>query len=237
VKLKKILFLFVLLLACCNPKPIYGVGYADLRVLPKPQVKVVHKKHTQSGIQTIPSPTPTVETFAKFHMVKEGDSLQLIAEKYHLDFEILALFNQINPEEVIFPGQVLRIPSLNEPEYEPIPGKSILVVVSEQKTYALLDGKVVREFVVSTGMPNTPTVIGTFAVYNKLEKTRMTGDNYDLKDVPWTMYFFQGYSLHGTYWHNNFGHPMSHGCINMKNEDAKWLFEWAKVGTLVQVVN
>lgn len=43
----------------------------------------------------------------------------------------------------------------------------------------------------------------------------MTGPGYDLPNVPYTMYFYQGYGLHGTYWHNNFGTPMSHGCVNM----------------------
>jgi hypothetical protein len=40
-------------------------------------------------------------------------------------------------------------------------------------------------------------------------------------------YFYEDYGFHGTYWHNNFGHPMSHGCVNMTNADAKWLFDWA----------
>lgn len=55
----------------------------------------------------------------------------------------------------------------------------------------------------------------------------MTGYNYYLPDVPYTMYFYGGYGLHGTYWHSNFGQPMSHGCVNLKTEEAKQLFEWA----------
>ena len=60
-------------------------------------------------------------------------------------------------------------------------------------------------------------------------------DYYNLPNVPYTMFFSNndiprsdGYSIHGAYWHNNFGHPMSHGCVNMKPEDAKVLFDWAK---------
>jgi len=49
------------------------------------------------------------------------------------------------------------------------------------------------------------------------------------------MYFYEGYSLHGTYWHHNFGHPMSHGCVNMRTSDAAWLYNWASVGTLVNI--
>ena len=56
-----------------------------------------------------------------------------------------------------------------------------------------------------------------------------------IADVPWTMYFYGGYAIHGTYWHNNFGTPMSHGCVNMRTSEAKWLFNWAPRGTLVVV--
>jgi lipoprotein-anchoring transpeptidase ErfK/SrfK len=63
----------------------------------------------------------------------------------------------------------------------------------------------------------------------------MVGPGYDLPNVPYVMYFYQGYGLHGTYWHHNFGHPMSHGCVNFKTEDAGWLYNWASVGTLVNI--
>ena len=50
---------------------------------------------------------------------------------------------------------------------------------------------------------------------------------YELPGVPWTCFFTEkGHAFHGTYWHDNFGSPMSHGCINMRNEDAKWLYRW-----------
>ena len=84
-------------------------------------------------------------------------------------------------------------------------------------------------------MNDTPTVMGEYRIQTKLESARMTGPGYDLPDVPWIMYFYQGYSFHGTYWHNNFGTPMSHGCINMKTEDAKWLYDWAPLGTKIVI--
>ena len=67
---------------------------------------------------------------------------------------------------------------------------------------------------------------------------RMTGgtpgvDYYDLPNVPYSMFFYQGYAIHGTYWHTNFGHPMSHGCVNLPTAEAKWFYEWAPVGTPV----
>ena len=50
---------------------------------------------------------------------------------------------------------------------------------------------------------------------------------YNLPNVKWVQYFYADYAFHGTYWHNDFGRPKSHGCINMTNADAKWLFDWA----------
>jgi lipoprotein-anchoring transpeptidase ErfK/SrfK len=87
----------------------------------------------------------------------------------------------------------------------------------------------------STGLPNTPTVVGQFRIWIKLRYDDMTGPGYYLEDVPHVMYFYQGYGLHGVWWHGNFGHPMSHGCVNLPADAAEWLFNWADVGTLVNV--
>ena len=70
-------------------------------------------------------------------------------------------------------------------------------------------------------------MLGEYNVYWKLEKTLMAGADYYLPDVPYTMYFYGGYAIHGTYWHENFGQPMSHGCVNLRTEEAKQIFEWA----------
>ena len=49
------------------------------------------------------------------------------------------------------------------------------------------------------------------------------------------MFFYRGYAIHGTYWHDSFGHPMSHGCVNLTEADAAWLYHWAPLGTPVVV--
>ncbi len=117
--------------------------------------------------------------------------------------------------------------------------KRIEVDLTHQKVYAFEGSRKVYEFVVSTGKwARTPT--GEFRIWAKLKSTRMSGGNpaigtyYNLPNVPWVMFFgggdvanSRGFSLHGTYWHNNFGHPMSHGCVNMKIPDSQTLFEWA----------
>jgi len=109
------------------------------------------------------------------------------------------------------------------------------VDLSEQRVYAYEGSKIVNTFIVSTGTWLHPTVTGTFKIYIKLLYTDMSGPGYYLPDVPYTMYFYSGYALHGTYWHNNFGVPMSHGCVNLSIPDAGWLFNWASVGTIVNV--
>jgi lipoprotein-anchoring transpeptidase ErfK/SrfK len=76
-------------------------------------------------------------------------------------------------------------------------------------------------------LPGTPTVVGQFRIYWKLLASDMAGPGYYLPGVPYTMYFYRGYALHGTYWHNNFGRPMSHGCVNLRTADAQWLFNWS----------
>jgi lipoprotein-anchoring transpeptidase ErfK/SrfK len=114
-------------------------------------------------------------------------------------------------------------------------GRWIDVDLTNQMLYAYEGSTVVASFLVSTGVAAYPTVTGQYYIYVKYVSTLMTGPGYYLPDVPYTMYFYQGYGIHGTYWHNNFGTPMSHGCVNMRTSDAEWMFNWASVGTLVNI--
>lgn len=117
--------------------------------------------------------------------------------------------------------------------------KRIEVNLSNQRLYAYEGSKLVYDFPVSTGKwATTPT--GTFYIWIKLRYTLMSGGSkamgtyYYLPNVPYTMFFYndeipktRGFGLHGTYWHNNFGHPMSHGCVNMRTEDAGKIYYWS----------
>ena len=118
---------------------------------------------------------------------------------------------------------------------EDLSGRWIDIDLSEQRLYAYQDDEIVRSFVVSTGTAAHPTPVGRYAVWIKLRYTDMAGPGYYLPDVPYTMYFYSGYGIHGTYWHSNFGTPMSHGCVNMITEEAGWLFNWSHVGIPVVV--
>lgn len=117
--------------------------------------------------------------------------------------------------------------------------KRIEVDLTSQKLYAYEGDQKVYEFLVSTGKwGRTPT--GTFKIWGKFRATKMEGGSkerntyYYLPNVPYVMFFSndeiaasRGFSIHGTYWHSNFGTPMSHGCVNMKTEEAELLYYWA----------
>lgn len=110
--------------------------------------------------------------------------------------------------------------------------KWIEVSLDEQKARAWEGNKLVMEFPISGGKW-TPTPKGTFNIWLKTKSQSMIGGSqalgtyYNLPNVPNNMFFYQGYALHGAYWHNNFGHPMSHGCVNEPLANAAQIFDWA----------
>jgi len=118
--------------------------------------------------------------------------------------------------------------------------KWIEIDLSEQRLYMKEGTNSVGNFLISSGKW-APTPVGEWRIWTKLRYTRMKGGSkalgtfYDLPNVPYTMYYYKGYGIHGAYWHNNFGQPMSHGCVNMRPEEAGVVFNWAQVGTRVQV--
>ena len=111
----------------------------------------------------------------------------------------------------------------------------IQVDLSEQRLITWEGNKPVFGVIVSTGKKDTPTPIGVFNVYTKLKTTRMRGEGYDRENVPYTMYYQGDYGIHGAYWHNSFGTPVSRGCVNVAPNHAKKIFNWASVGTTVVV--
>ncbi len=110
--------------------------------------------------------------------------------------------------------------------------KWIEVNLGEQKTRAWEGNRLVMEFPISSGKWS-PTPKGTFNIWYKTRNQSMIGGSqalgtyYNLPNVPSNMFFYQGYALHGAYWHNNFGQPMSHGCVNEPLASAAQIFEWA----------
>ncbi len=198
-------------------------------------------------LNMIITPAPTPPTASNYTgatskvTVQQGQELGLIAKDYDVSIQDIMALNDISNPDVIYPGQELLIPAAGEyvPEAPAAPtniGRSIVVSTENQRIYAYQDGQVVRTHLVSTGLADTPTVHGDFKVYVKYTATDMSGPGYYLPQVPYTMYFYQGYGIHGTYWHNAFGRPMSHGCVNLPTDEAQWFFSFAEVGTPVRVI-
>jgi hypothetical protein len=151
----------------------------------------------------------------------------------------------LNAKNAEFLGQSIQVPSFiaEKPVTKKVLGKTsatkkrIEVNLTNQMLYAFQNDQLVMSFPVSSGKWH-PTPTGTFHIWIKLRYTRMSGgtgaDSYDLPNVPYVMFFYndqvgkaQGFSLHGAYWHNNFGYPMSHGCVNISPVNAEKLYEWA----------
>jgi len=139
------------------------------------------------------------------------------------------------------PIEELPGPTLHHPVTQPKPiwaideDHWIDVDLSEQRVTAYEGQTPVKTYLVSTGLPWTPTPEGQFRIWVKFRYDDMEGDDYFLEDVPYVMYFHEGYGFHGVWWHANWGNPMSHGCINQPNEMAAWLFEFSEIGTLVNI--
>jgi len=174
---------------------------------------------------------------------EEAAGLTVLISKYNTVPPLLypgplvgPIINRSNQDDVdlrttaFIPRDLSMLTPIDMPKHV---GKWIRVDLSEQTLIVYEGDQPIRGFIVSTGLPGTPTVTGTFHIRMKARSQRMEGGSpalgnyYNLPNVQWVQYFYEDYGFHGTYWHNNFGHPMSHGCVNMTNADAKWLWDWA----------
>ena len=187
------------------------------------------------------------------YVVQRGEHLSQIAQRYGLHWTTLAQYNGLASPDTLFAGQTISIPALNSdggvadmgivspvlanngPGATIQTGRQIVVDLSDSRIYAYEDGQLINSVIVSTGLPATPTVVGDFTIYHRLPSQTMSGPGYYLPGVQHVQYFYQGYAIHGTYWHNNFGQPMSHGCVNLTNADAEWFYNFADYGTPVHV--
>lgn len=116
--------------------------------------------------------------------------------------------------------------------------RRIEVDLSEQRTYLFENGNVVNSYAISSGKAGTPTFTGRYTIHAHVPIQDMgcyEGAPYCTEDVQWVTWFNGDQGFHGTYWHNNFGTPMSHGCVNMSNDVAKYVYDWAPDGTEVWV--
>jgi len=141
---------------------------------------------------------------------------------------------------VAYLASVSHLRLLTMDEIEPISpdvpaGKKQIEIWLQSQRLAAFEGRrQVFEAPVSTGVKYKETPEGVFSVNRKCPSKHMGDggltsklDAYELPGVPWASFFTDtGVALHGTYWHDNFGVPMSHGCVNLRISDARWLFRW-----------
>jgi hypothetical protein len=121
--------------------------------------------------------------------------------------------------------------AIHRPAAIPAGRRWIHVDLARQTLVAYEGQRPVLATVVSSGKEGFTPPLGTFRIHKKYISTTMNGPDpdvgwYEVEEVPWTMYYFESYALHGTYWHDEFGKPRSHGCTNIAPEDARWLFYW-----------
>jgi lipoprotein-anchoring transpeptidase ErfK/SrfK len=197
------------------------------------------------------SSSATATTKYKVYVVKKGDTLGIISRKFGVPIATIVKVNKLGSASRIYVGQKLRIPVTAKKDKKaadqkkskqptsnfkgPNARKWIEVDLSKQRLYAHENGQVVFTTRISSGVAGHRTPIGRFRIWSKVRRQRMTGPGYNLPNVQWVMYFAGENAIHGTYWHHNFGHPMSHGCINASNKAAQWLYNWAPSRTIVIV--
>jgi lipoprotein-anchoring transpeptidase ErfK/SrfK len=153
------------------------------------------------------------------------------SERWYVQAADVRLFTHKGPQE-------LEVPTVSTTTK-----KYIIVDRSDQLLYAYEGEELYMTQSVSTGLLQTPTPRGSFAIFKKTPTRYMQGPlpgisskYYDLPGVPWNLYFtHQGAVIHGAYWHESFGKQWSNGCVNLPLESAEKLYHWAELGTPVYV--
>ncbi len=117
--------------------------------------------------------------------------------------------------------------------------KRIVVNLKTQKLAYYFGTTKLDEFPISSGVRTKPTPPGTYTVLVKRPVVDYKGADYDFPNTKWNLMFKKGatlnYYIHGAYWHHNFGHPMSHGCINVAYSNMEKLYDWAEFGTPISI--
>ena len=174
----------------------------------------------------------TGRTVERFQIVYVSDSREVNGWVWY----------EIGPDEWIEQRRIAKvIPDGTRPEGVESE-RWISIDLYEQTMTVYEQGQLVFATLISTGLDGWWTQPGVFQVYKKLEADPMAGsftadgsDYYYLEDVPWILYYDESRAIHGSYWHNGYGYPRSHGCVNMSPFDAHWIFDWAEEGTWVYV--
>ncbi len=172
------------------------------------------------------------------HILNNHEIVQIYAQQLVGEDE----WYMVGPDEWVHQKVVSRvIPNTTPPEG--VTGDRWIEINLYDQTVSVYDNReLVFATLIASGLEPLWTRPGLFQIYDKFDKTAMSGDfsndgsdAYYLEDVPWTMYFDEARALHGAYWRANLGFAQSHGCVNMTIGDSRWLFDWAELGDWVYV--
>ena len=153
-------------------------------------------------------------------------------------FRTLASFEPRGSEPTPAVTTQAPLPAPEEPLAQ-VSAKVIQVSLANQTLKYFEASSQIGEFKISSGLRGTPSPVGQFTILKKIPIVDYKGVNYDFPRTKWNLMFKKGtlgnYYIHGAYWHHNFGHPMSHGCINVAYENIEPLYNWADVGTRLEI--
>lgn len=207
-----------LIVPVAEPQPAAGQA---------PPLPVVDPIPDQAGLPQIPS--------SFVHIVKRGETLSDIAQRFKATVLQVSDYNGLASRDLIVPGQRLLIPRRPAQAKGYMGQRWIEIDLSSQTLTAWDDEDLYMHVKISSGLVQYPTPVGHYNIWHMNESQTMSGPGYNLPNVKFNMYFHQGYAMHGAYWHNNFGQPMSHGCVNMREEEAERLYRFVDLGTEVWV--
>ncbi|MDX2074987.1 MAG: L,D-transpeptidase [bacterium] len=141
----------------------------------------------------------------------------------------------VGPNQWVEQRMVAKVFKIDRPEG--VEGRWVAVDLYEQTLVAYENDTPIFATLIATGIPGFDTREGVYPVWARLDRDRMSGltgapNAWDLQSVPYVMYFDEGRSLHGTYWHDNFGYRQSKGCVNLTISDASYVFTWMSETTV-----
>jgi hypothetical protein len=181
---------------------------------------------------TEPSVVPQGPINGSVPPLERYQRVTLFAEERRGGDEIWYLVGQ---DQWVEQSHVSRV-DVDAPPEEIGPGeKWIEIDLFEQTIAAYEGGRMVYATMISGGRTSTATPTGLYRVYYKVREGKMSNPDvedgsaswYYIEDVPWTLYFHEGYSIHAAFWHDAFGFLRSHGCVNLAPRDAEWFFNWS----------
>ncbi len=213
--------------------PLHADGSEPVQtILPTPVTPLPQPAATAS-VEEPPAETPDIPGF--LHIVRPGESLAKLAKRFGITVSEISQANQLPSRDLIHVGQRLRIPA-KQPNDNGYQGSRWIEVDLSEQTVTAWDGEeIFLHAHISSGLPGYNTPVGHYNIWHMNPSQTMSGPGYSLPGVKHNMYFYGDYALHGTYWHNNFGQPMSRGCVNMTDADAARLYQFAALGMEVWV--